>query len=71
VLESFSLDSRKSVFSDISFFVCKAFVSNKSLSSAPLNQAPVPSCRHSSCVLIVHVYLCVCVPLYVNVKMCR
>ena len=25
-----------------------------SLSSAPLNQAPVPGCRRSSCVLIVH-----------------
>ena len=42
------------------FFVCKVFVSNKSLSSAPLNQAPVPGCPHSSCVLIVHVCLRVC-----------
>jgi len=48
------------VFPDISFLVCKAFVSNKNLSPAPLNQAPVPGCRHSSCVLIVHVCLCVC-----------
>jgi len=42
--------------------VCKAFVANNSLSSAPLNQtvAPVPGCRHSSCVLIIHVCLCVC-----------
>jgi len=31
--------------------VCKA---------ASLNQAPVPGCLHSSCVLIVHVCLCVC-----------
>ena len=39
--------------------VCKAFVSSNSLSSAPLNQAPVPGCRYSSCVLIIHVCLCV------------
>ena len=39
---------------------CKAFVSNKSLSSVPLNQAPVSGCRHFSCVLIIHVCLCVC-----------
>ena len=32
----------------------------QSLSSAPLNQAPVPVCHHSSCLLIVHVCLCVC-----------
>ena len=42
------------------FFVCKAFVSNKSLSSTPPNQVPVPGCRYSSCVLIMHVCLCVC-----------
>jgi len=42
------------------FFLCKAFFSNKSLSSAPLNQAPVPGCRYSSCVLNIHVCLCVC-----------
>ena len=41
-------------------FVCKTFVSNQSLSSASLNQAPVPGCRHSSCVLIVHMCFCVC-----------
>ena len=28
--------------------------------SASLNQVPVPGCQHSSCVLIVHVCLCVC-----------
>ena len=39
---------------------CKAFVSNKSLASAPPNQAPVSGCRHSSCLLIIHVCLCVC-----------
>ena len=54
-----------SIFSDISptppfLWVCKAFDTNKSLSSAPLKQAPVPGCCHSSCVLIVHVCLCVC-----------
>jgi len=46
--------------------VCK--ISNKDLkfkkkqrlSSAHLKQAPVPGCRHSSCMLIVHVCLCVC-----------
>jgi len=32
----------------------------QSLSTAHINQAPVPGCRHSSCVLIVHVCLCVC-----------
>jgi len=32
------------------------------LSSAPPNsiQAPVPGCRHSSCLLIIHVCLCLC-----------
>ena len=50
------------VFPDIFSFlrVCNVFVSNKSLSSAPLNQTPVPGCRHSSCVLIVHVCVCAC-----------
>ena len=33
---------------------------SQSLSSASLNQAPVPGCLHSCCVLIVHVCLCVC-----------
>ena len=43
------------------FFACvQAFVSNKYLSSATPNQAPVPGCRHSSCVLIIHVCFCVC-----------
>ena len=28
--------------------------------STPLNQTPVSGCRHSSYVLIIHVYLCVC-----------
>jgi len=40
--------------------LCKAFVSNNSLSSTAPNQAPVPGCCHSSCVLIIHVCLCVC-----------
>ena len=40
--------------------VCKAFVLNKSLSSASLNQAPVPGYRHSSCVLIIHMCVCLC-----------
>jgi len=47
-------------------FLC-LFVSYKSHSSTPLNQAPVPSCRHtddSSCVLIIHVCLCVCASVY-------
>jgi len=53
----FSLDLWILGFSDFFFFgVCK--VSNNS--SAPLKQAPVPGRRHSSCVLIVHVCLCVC-----------
>ena len=34
-------------------------VSYKTPSSASPNQAPVPGCRHSSCVLIIHVCLCV------------
>jgi len=42
------------------FFLCVCARSLTGLSSAPLNQAPVPDCRHSSCVLIVHVCLCVC-----------
>ena len=37
-----------------------AFVSNKQLSSAPLNQSPVSDCHYSSLVLIIHVCLCVC-----------
>jgi len=44
----------------IFFGVCKAFVSNKRLSSTHFNQAPVPGCHHSSCVLTIHVCLCVC-----------
>jgi len=63
----FFQDSWISGFPDISFSffsfslcVCKAFVSKKSFSSARLNQAPVPGCRHSSCVLIIHVCLRVC-----------
>jgi len=32
----------------------------KKESSDPSNQAPVPSSRHSSCALIIHVCLCVC-----------
>ena len=40
--------------------VIKAFGSNKSLSSAPLNRAPVSGCRHVSCVRITQVCLCVC-----------
>jgi len=57
------------VFPDIfvplffSFLMCKVFVSNKSLSSAPLRQAPVPGCRHSSCALFV--YMCLCVSAFV------
>jgi len=51
-------------FVNISFFLTFFFVCvqglQQSLSSAPLNQAPVPGCRHSSSVLIVHVCLCVC-----------
>ena len=46
------------------FLVYKAFASKKTLSSAPPNQAPVPGCRHSSCVLIIHVCLCVCASVY-------
>jgi len=42
------------------FFVCKAFVSVKSLSSGPLNQIPVPACRHTCCVLLVCVCLYMC-----------
>ena len=48
------------------FFLCMCKVSNKAFLlcarslTKPLNQAPVPGCRHSSCVLIVHVCLCVC-----------
>ena len=34
-------------------------VSYKPPSSASPDQAPVPGCRHSSCVLIIHVCLCV------------
>jgi len=34
-------------------------VSYKTPSSASLDQAPVPGCHHSSCVLIIHVCLCV------------
>jgi len=46
-------------------FACVCFVSNQSLSSAPPDQAPVPGCRHSSCVIIsdhtcVLVCLCLC-----------
>ena len=42
-------------------FVCVCVQGlSHSLSSASLNQAPVPCCLHSSCVLIVHMYLCVC-----------
>ena len=33
---------------------------DKSLSSAPTNQAPVPGCRYSSCVLVIHICLRVC-----------
>jgi len=40
-------------------------------SSAPPGQAAVPGCGHSSRVLIIHVCLCVCVPLHVRVKMCK
>jgi len=47
-------------FSPPFWCVCKAFVSNKSLSSAPLNQAPAPGCRHSSCVQYTLVLVCVC-----------
>jgi len=46
------------------FFLCVQGL-EQSLSSTPLNQAPVPGCRHSSCVLIVHVCLCVCASVYV------
>jgi len=57
----FPWDSWISVFSWQFFFVyvCKVSL-YQSLSSVALNQAPVPGCRHSSCVLIVHVCLCVC-----------
>ena len=41
----------------------------QSLSSAPLNQAPVPVCRETSCVLIVHV--CLCSKLYVLESLLR
>jgi len=49
--------------------VCKPIVFNKRISLAPLNQVLVPSCRYSSCLLII-TCACVCLPLYVNVKMC-
>ena len=40
------------------FFFARPF-SYKIPSSASPDQAPVPGCRHSSCVLIIHVCLCV------------
>ena len=40
------------------FGVCKAILSNNSLSVAPPNQAPVSGCRQSSYVLIRNVCLC-------------
>jgi len=46
--------------------VCKALVSNKSLFPASLNQATVSGCRHSSCVLIIHVCLC----MWASVRAC-
>ena len=55
----FSLDSWISVFPDFYLCVCVQALW-QSLPSAPLNQAPVTSCRYSSCVLIVYVCLCVC-----------
>jgi len=49
-------------FSQTVFFwshlVYKAFDSDKGLSSAPLNQTPVPSCHHWNSV-IVRAYLCI------------
>ena len=41
------------------FFFFARPVSYKTPSSAPPDQAPVPGCRHSFCVLIIHVCLCV------------
>ena len=43
---------------DIAQILARA-VSYKTPSSASPDQAPVPGCRHSSCVLIIHVCLCV------------
>jgi len=47
-------------FPPLDLFVRKAFVSNRRISSALLNQAPVPGCRHFPCVLIIHVCLRMC-----------
>ena len=62
MLESFLLDSLISGLFLIYFFLVCVCVQglSQSLSSASLNQAPVSGCLHSSCVLIVHVCLCVC-----------
>ena len=46
------------VFVDVRLLVCARSLTKPS--SAPLNKAPVSGCRHSSCVLILHVCLCVC-----------
>jgi len=51
------------------FFVCKVFVS-KSLDSTHLNQSPVPGCSHSSCVLFIDMYLCVCTSVRACVTNC-
>jgi len=55
------------------FWVCAKpfFVSNKRLSSAALNQAPVPDCHHSCCVLIIHVCLCVSTSVCASVCACE
>jgi len=59
VLESFLVSRYR--FCWQCFFECsRPWSLTKSLSSAPPNQAPVPGCRHSSCVLIMHVCLSVC-----------